>query len=214
ASAGILVDFTTLNAVYMQAHTDGTLSGVSPFVPNSIWLRTADDAASLATVRAALTSGPLSVTNLFDRRQTIAAAQSDALHVDLLSVLALGAGTALLLALVGILLGSWLSARSRLTSFALLRALGSEPRQLASVLLWEQGIVYGLALGLGVAIGFVLAAAVLPAIIFTSGTFQQIIDALDVPPIQTVIPWPAVGAILGGLVLLCGGAILLMTWVV
>src|SRR5262249_62017399 len=126
--------------------------------------RTTDEAASLASVRAALTSGPLQVTSLLDRRQMTAAAESDALHVDLLSVLALGAGTALLLALVGILLGSWLNARSRLTSFALLRALGSEPRQLASVLLWEQGIVYGLALGLGIGIGFVLAAAVLPAI--------------------------------------------------
>src|SRR5262249_50382100 len=215
ASAGLLVDFATLSAVYKQTQPGGAALDEAPFAPNAIWLRTADEAASLARVRAARTSGPLQVTSLLDRRQMTAAAESDALHVDLLSVLALGAGTALLLALVGILLGSWLNARSRLTSFALLRALGSEPRQLASVLLWEQGIVYGLALGLGIGIGFALAAAVLPVIIFTSGgSFQRIINTLDVPPIQTVIPWPAVGIILGGLVVICGGAILMMTWVV
>ena len=133
---------------------------------------------------------------------------------DLLSVLAIAAGTALTLALVGILLGSWLSARTRLTSFALLRALGSEPAQLAGVLLWEQGIIYALALGLGVVMGFVLAAAVLPVIIFTNGSLKDIINTLDVPPIQTVVPWPAVGAVLGGLLLLCGAAVLLMTRVV
>jgi hypothetical protein len=214
-SAGLLVDFATLNAVYAQTQAGGNAGHGLAVTPGQIWLRTADDAAALASVRAALTTGPLQVTNLLDRRQLIATAESDALHVDLLSVLALGAGTALLLALVGILLGSWLSARSRLTSFALLRALGSEPRQLASVLLWEQGIVYGLALGLGTGIGFVLAAAVLPAIIFTnSGRFEQIINTLEVPPIQTVIPWPAVGAVLGALLVLCTGAILLMTWMV
>ena len=111
--------------------------------------------------------------DLLDRRQTVANATRDALCIDLLSVLAIAAGTALMLALVGILLGSWLSARTRLTNFALLRALGSEPAQLASVLLWEQGIIYALALGLGVIMGFVLAAAVLPVIVFTNGTLQQ-----------------------------------------
>jgi ABC-type antimicrobial peptide transport system permease subunit len=214
-SGGILVDLATLNAIYTATTTVGaTGSSAAGLTPNSIWLRTADDAASLASVRAALTTGPLVVSDLLDRRQMLADAERDALHIDLLSVLAIAAGTALTLALVGILLGSWLSARTRLTSFALLRALGSEPAQLAGVLLWEQGIIYALALGLGVLMGFVLATAVLPVIIFTNGSLKDIINTLDVPPIQTVVPWPAVGAVLGGLLLLCGAAVLLMTRVV
>ncbi len=202
-SSALLVDYATYSSV----------TGAQPS-PNAIWLRTRDDAASLASVRAALTNGPLQVTNLLDRRQFLADTIRDPLRLDLLSVLAIAAGTALLLALVGILLGSWLSARTRLTSFALLRALGSEPSQLASVLLWEQGIVYTLALGLGVLLGFVLSAAVLPVIVFTNGSVQTIASSIDVPPVQTVIPWPTVGAVLGGLLLLCASAILLMTRIV
>ena len=72
----------------------------------------------------------------------------------------------------------------------------------AGVLLWEQGIIYTLALGLGVAMGVVFAVAALPSVIFTTGSLQQIVDTLDAPPIQTVVPWPAVGAVLGGLLLL------------
>ncbi len=202
-STAVLVDFSTF----------ATIAGTHP-LPNQIWLRTKGDAASLTSVRAALNSGPLHVTNLLDRRQDLANVTRDPLRIDLLSVLAIAAGTALTLALVGILLGSWLSARTRLTSFALLRALGSEPGQLASVLLWEQGIVYALALGLGVLLGFVLATLVLPVIVFTNGTLDDIINTIDVPPVQTVVPWLAVGAVLGGLILLCGSAILLMTRIV
>jgi hypothetical protein len=216
-SGAILVDLATLNQVYPTIQQQAGDTTATTFTPNQIWLRSADDAASLASVRQALSNGPLKVSSLLDRRQTIADSEADALHIDLLSVLALAAATALALALVGILLGSWLSARGRLTNFALLRALGSEPRQLASVLLWEQGIIYALSLGLGVLIGAVLSAAVLPTIIFTTGTsrtsngFQQALTSFDVPPIQTVVPWQQVGLVLGALVLICLVAIALMT---
>jgi hypothetical protein len=82
------------------------------------------------------------------------------------------------------------------------------------VLLWEQGIVYALALGLGVVLGFALSVAVLPVIVFTNGELLDILRSLDVPPVQTVIPWAALGAVLGGLLLVCGGAVLLMTRIV
>jgi hypothetical protein len=224
-AGGVLVDLATFNAIYPKGQGDAPTATTHVATPNEVWLRTADDAAALASVRGAIASGALKLSapsnasgdGPLDRRQAIQDSEADALHVDLLSVLAIAAGTALVLALVGILLGSWLNARNRLTSFALLRALGSEPRQLAGVLLWEQGIVYTLSLGLGVVIGAVLSAAVLPAIIFTTGTArtnvgsQQFIDAIDVPPIQTVVPWSQVGLVLGGLVAISLVSILLMT---
>ncbi|HXR66657.1 MAG TPA: FtsX-like permease family protein [Ktedonobacteraceae bacterium] len=61
----------------------------------------------------------------------------------------LGTATALLLALLGNLVASWLNARSRLVNFAALRALGTTPRQIASTLAWEQVVVYSAAMLLG-----------------------------------------------------------------
>ena len=40
---------------------------------------------------------------------------------------------------------------------------------------------------------------------------KQFVNALDVPPIQTVIPWQQVGLVLGGLVAISLVSILLMT---
>lgn len=74
------------------------------------------------------------------------ARRHDPLYLDLSAMLILGAIMALLLALVGSLLASWLSVRARLTNFAVLRALGTAPRQLAAILTCEQGIVYAGAL--------------------------------------------------------------------
>src|SRR5205085_3198275 len=106
--------------------------------PNYVWLRTNDDAASLAHIRKLL-------PNLQDRRMLTTTNQEDSVHVDIIGVLAIGVGAALILALIGTLLSSWLNASSRLTSFALVRALGMAPRQIAAVLLWEQTFVYILA---------------------------------------------------------------------
>lgn len=78
-----------------------------------------------------------------------------------------GTVTALLLALIGDLLASWLSARMRLTNFAILRAIGTTPREVASMLTWEQAIVYGIGLLLGVGFGLVLANTMIPALSFT-----------------------------------------------
>ena len=94
--------------------------------------------------------------------------QSDPLNLALVGILILGATTALLLALFGNLLASWLNARSRLTNFAVLRALGTAPPQIASVLTWEQGIVYTIAIVLGTVFGAILSSAASTALVFTS----------------------------------------------
>lgn len=70
------------------------------------------------------------------------ALSNDPLYLDLIIILTIGAITALMLAVIGDLLTSWLSVRTRLTNFAVLRALGASPGQIASVLTWEQAIVY------------------------------------------------------------------------
>lgn len=85
-------------------------------------------------------------------------------------------------------MASWLNVRTRLTSFAVLRALGTTPRQIASVLLWEQGIVYATALFLGIIFGVLLSLTVVPALIFTSITPGTLISNNDFYALQQIIP--------------------------
>src|SRR5690242_19669311 len=88
------------------------------------------------------------------------------LYLNLIGILGLGASAALLLALLGNLIASWLNARGRLTHFAILRALGAAPGQVASALSWEQAIIYTTALGLGVLFGALISTMVIPSLLF------------------------------------------------
>ncbi len=218
SSGGILVDYQTYASVYLKMFYPS-----NPAVPiNYVWLRTKSDAKSLASVRHALGTGPLQLSTVYDRRATEQTLRSDPLYLDLIIVLAIGAATALLLALLGNLIASWLSARSRLTSFAVLRALGTPPRQIASVLTWEQGIIYTTAIVLGVIFGFLLSALAVPVLVFTSvgsnGANSDISSgafyiAQSVPPIQVIVP-VSVGIALAVLIAICVIALGLMIRVV
>jgi hypothetical protein len=206
---GILTDYQTM-APALQSDS-GT--GITP---NYLWLRTSDDPALLAKVRKALSQGPLALQSINDRRAMIAGLEKDPLYIALINVLALGTATTVLLALVGNLIASWLSARARLINFALLRALGSAPRQIARVLTWEQTIVYSTAIALGAFFGALLAATIVPALIFTglpdytsdtsSGEFFAIQHVLST---QMVIPLSLV-IIFVALVVICAVAIGMM----
>jgi hypothetical protein len=203
-SGGVIVDYQSYQVAYKVASKQ-------PLPINYVWLRTSDDAASLATVRNALTKNAPQVNPLLDRRALIADLSSDPLTLDLIGELALAASTALLLALLGNLLASWLSARNRVTNFALLRALGTGPRQVATVLTWEQGITYVTALVLGVLFGALLALTIIPALVFTSvpsngptsGTNNGEFYALQhILPVQIVIP-PSLVIALVVLIVIC-----------
>lgn len=188
---GLIVDYQRFASLTRQLLHDPTAVAA-----NHIWLRTSDDSAALARVRRALTEGPLRLLTLGDRRALIDLMQRDPLHMALNAILLLGTMTALLVAAVGALVTSWLHARSRLTNFALLRALGSAPRQIASVFAWEQGIIYVVAGVLGLLFGGLLALTGVPGLVFanpiTPGT--TISDA-EFYVMQRVLPtqviWPA-----------------------
>ncbi len=211
SNGGLLVDYQTFATVY---HLD---TGNTAPALNLVWLRTRSDKSSLASVRTALSKGALAVDQLRDRRLLIAQAEANPLIVDLFGTLDLGAATALFLALLGVLLASWLSARNRLTSFAMLRALGGEPRQLTRILLVEQGIIYALSIVLGVVVGIVLSILALPVLVIANGiaspsTFNA--SNLDVPPVHAVYPLQHLGLALGALAVICLISIVVMTAVV
>lgn len=211
---GILVDYQKLAAAYLK-------NAQNPLSLNYVWLRTSDSPAVLAKVRAALTGGPLQLSTLNDRREMIADLQRDPLYLNLITVLQLGVIATIPLAVVGNLIASWLNARRRLTSFVVLRALGSAPRQIARVLIWEQGIVYAAAILLGVLFGAVLIATVIPSLVFigvppntgqaiSSGEFFTIQHVL---PTQIILPL-SLGIVFAALIGICVVALWMMARVV
>ena len=219
---GVLVDLNLYTQIYTQEdqlQNPGNAIHQPPTI-NYIWLRTDDTAAALKTVRAALTDGPLALEVVFDRRAMIAQMQRDPLYLALRGVLILGTSATALLALIGSLLASWLNAKRRLTSFAVLRALGSTPRQIASMLSWEQGIVYGVALALGIILGTLLIFIAVPALVFTNPTTPgtaisstEFYVIQHVLPAQIVLPGTLVFAFIA-LIALCAAALAMMARIV
>lgn len=166
SEGGILVDYQTYTTAFSrQVKKNPLIRALTPPPLDHVWLHTRDDAASVASVRVALAKRNL--LNLSDRRAILAAFQTDPLYLILSGTLAMGTVAALLLALLGNLLTSWLSARTRLTNLAVLRAIGSTPRQVASMLTWEQAVIYLTGLLLGVGIGAFIVQAVIPALTLT-----------------------------------------------
>ena len=201
SDVGLVVDYQSYATVYARG------SGTA-LAPNTVWLRTNDDASLLAHVRNML-------PELQDRRALTTTNQENSVHLDIIGALAMGVGAALILALIGTLLSSWLHASNRLTSFAVMRALGMAPRQVAALLLWEQGFVYFLAFLLGTGLGAMLTIFVAPAVTLLdlTGASSQY-NPYDVPPLQASIPYFQLSLLLGGLVIICLVALLLMARIV
>ncbi|HEX6779258.1 MAG TPA: FtsX-like permease family protein [Ktedonobacterales bacterium] len=207
---GVLVDYDTYVSVYSRLQSEPM-----SFV-NYIWLRSSDSPAALARIRGTLNNGSLALGPVFDRQALLLQMQQDPLYLIITGLLSLGMVATLLLALIGTLLASWLNARSRLTTFAVLRALGGTPRQIGNTLAWEQSAVYLIATGLGILFGALLAWTALPNLVITNpvppGTsisnaeFYVIQHAL---PVQIILPG-TVALALAALVAICLVALVLM----
>ncbi|MBA2682175.1 MAG: FtsX-like permease family protein, partial [Ktedonobacteraceae bacterium] len=191
-TGGVLLDYVSYATVYaLQAK--GSSTGQTASKPNLVWIHSKDDAASLTSVRSALNyPSALALDKLSDRRALLSSLNNDPLYVNIGGVLALGTITALLLAFLGDLLASWLSARTRLTTFAVLRALGTTPQQVTGLLTWEQAIVYITGLVLGIVFGITFALTAIPSLTFTdlskttsSSAFYNLQTSL---PTQVVLP--------------------------
>ncbi|HKV58587.1 MAG TPA: FtsX-like permease family protein [Ktedonobacteraceae bacterium] len=190
---GLLVDYQSYATAYAKDSGGGTLS------PNYAWLQTRSDAASLASVRHAYPT-------LQDRRALIDTLQKDDLHINITGLLGAGVITALLLALAGTLFSAWLNVSNRLTSFAILRALGMAPSKIAAVLLWELGIICAVALALGVGLGYLLTTLTRP-VLFITDFIENIRNGT---PAQVVIPSLQFAITLGAIVCICVVALALM----
>jgi putative ABC transport system permease protein len=235
---GVLADYRTFSNVYTHHFTTASDYAI-PL--NYVWLRTQSDDASVAAVRKALDTLPtiqeiqqgalssqadLRLDPLYDRRAMLTVLDHQPLYLTLVGLLALGASTALLLALLGTLVTALFNARSRLVSFAVLRALGATPSQIARVLAWEYSIICAVVAILGIACGTLLSSLVLPTLTFTTILPSQVASritgiipsaelyaAQNVPPIQLVIPLSLV-VVPGILVLICFLAIGVILYII
>ncbi len=215
-AGGILVDFASYSTVARN-------SASADIEANTIWLRTRDDSRSLASVRSAINSSGLQLDNISDRRALISSLSSDPLYLALIGILAIGSILALVLALLGNLTVSWSSARSRLTNFAVMRALGSTPRQIAAVIGLEQSITYIAALIAGLVAGLLFSIIILPFFIFTTIaanpsqsqiTTGEFYVVQNIPPIQLILPYPSLALALAILVIICTLALSIMVRIV
>ncbi|WP_422738995.1 FtsX-like permease family protein [Micromonospora sp. WMMD729] len=154
------------------------------------WWIGADDPA--AATRAA---GELTGVTVLDRRAEIEAAADDPYwRGSRTGMLAAALGT-VLLALVGLMVDVWATARRRLSEFAVLNTLGATPRLLARALLAEQTFLAGIGVGVGLLLGAAVGATMAPLVILTPAAGRP------VPPAAFALPWVPIGLTAVGLLL-------------
>ncbi|WP_443744654.1 FtsX-like permease family protein [Streptomyces sudanensis] len=83
--------------------------------------------------------------------------------------------------------------REQSANFAVLRALGTPRRDLVRLVVTEQGLLVGVGLLAGLALGAVLARAVVPLIVLTSAA------ARPVPPVLVELPVGQVALLVAGM---------------
>lgn len=208
---GVLVDFSTYSDVTLAVNEEGVSA-------TNVWLRTDSQPTDLAGVRSILLAGLYALDNGEDRRALLHSLETDPLYLTIVGVLTIGATVVLFFGLVGNFLVAWWNARIRRINFAILRALGCEPGLIARVLLWEQGIVYGAGLLLGVLLSVVFSLFVLPVFVFSpvsgASSAETFYLVQTVPSIQVSMSvWSVVG-LLVGIALICALALGLMQRVV
>lgn len=135
--------------------------------PTEWWLDTAPGDA--ARVAAALRKQPGTEPSQVVVRDEVAdRLRDDPFGAGPEAAFAAAAVVAAALAAVGFAVSTAGSLRERRDEFAVLRALGAPRRQLARLIAAEQGVLVGLALVVGTALGTVLTRAVVPLIVLTS----------------------------------------------
>jgi len=165
-----------------------SLSGLTYFYPNEVWLTVTNDKEQRESLLNILETGEFGAHELYDQAEMIAEAKADPL-------VAAGWGGILLIAFLGVTLVSglgfvvyaYLSARGRQLEFAILRTLGFSLRQIISLVCLEQLFAIGAGMGIGTFIGLRLSTIMMPFLQLTE-TGQRVL-----PPFAPVIDWFTIG---------------------
>jgi len=178
SSLFIIIDSETLAAL------DLDVAGAPLSTPGEYWLAV-DDARAVA-VAETLREIPFQSSLVMPRHERARVLRTDPVALGMIGALSIGFVAAIAFALIGFVTSAAVSVRGRLTEFALLRAIGLSPRQLAGWLLLEHGFLLLVSLVFGTLLGLLLSWLVLPQISVT----QEATRAF--PSAQIVIPWDTI----------------------
>jgi predicted lysophospholipase L1 biosynthesis ABC-type transport system permease subunit len=149
--------------------------------PQEWWLATEDGASG--AVADAVAGPPFSAAAVVDRDALVRSLTSDPIPLGIIGAFGLGSIAALLFAAIGFLVSASISTSERLGEFALLRALGLSPRQLAGWVSAESAFLLGFGFVGGALLGAILAWLVLPFSALTpTGERAVPTPAVVVPP--------------------------------
>jgi len=172
----VLIDLPTIQIM-------GYELGRVPRRIDEYWLATADDVAGVVSSLESHPFESVEVLSLEDRSERLS---TDPEALGTIGALVLGFVAASIFAAIGFSVSATMSARERMTEFALLRAMGLTPRQLGAWLSAEQGVLVGVSLLLGTILGMVLTATILPLVTLTQA------GTAAVPEAVVVVPWAIV----------------------
>ena len=195
-----------VDAVLAAANRFGAFGGSIQY--NELWIRVQGDDTSQVARRVSdeIDLLPYSYSGVVDRDSALGLIVSDPLVRAGWSVLlALAYATVLLVSGVGFLVHSQVSFEARKGEFALLRTIGLSMKQLLSLIVLEQALVLGVAIGIGIFMGTRLGGTMLP-FLSNSGEGVRV-----VPPIFVEMDWASFGitfALLGAVILVVVAAIL------
>jgi hypothetical protein len=193
----VLMDLATLSLLRFE--------GNDAVEPVEEWWLAVDDGSRDATA-AALAGPPFdsdSVLSTFERERLLA---TDPVALGIIGALAIGFVAAGLFAVVGFIVSAAVSARERITEFALLRALGLSAGQLSVWLSLENTALAFVSLGTGSLLGLVIAWVVLPFITVTQGA------ATPFPPVLVAVPWTAIAGLVAVALVALAASVLVLTW--
>ena len=193
----VLMDLATLSLLRYE--------GNDAVEPAEEWWLAVDDASRDAVVDA-LRQPPIgsrAVTSTVERNRTLA---TDPVALGIIGALAIGFIAAALFAVVGFMVSAAVSARERITEFALLRALGLSPGQLSVWLSLENAALALVSLATGSALGLVIAWVVLPFITVTQGA------ATPFPPVEVDVPWSTIAVLEAVALIALTGTVGVLTW--
>jgi FtsX-like permease family len=193
----LLIDYQTLGLLRFE--------GSDAVAPAEEWWFALDPAqrdAAMDLLRAPML-GSRSVVSLSERTQQLA---TDPVALGIIGVLGIGVVAAGLFAVVGFIVSAAVSARERVTEFALLRALGLSSGQLSGWLSLENATLAAISLVAGTALGLAVAWVALPFVTVTQGAVTPY------PPVEVAVPWATIAAFeVIGIVALAG-AVVVLAW--
>ncbi|MEH0842023.1 ABC transporter permease [Micromonospora sp. CPCC 205711] len=182
--AGILLD--------LPAAVDWLVRDHGVIRPPAEWWLSAADGGHAEAARAL---GELPGTTLLDRTEVAEQAAADPYWQGARTGLLAAALGSVLLALVGLMVDVWATARHRLGEFAVLHTLGASPRLLARALLAEQTFLAGIGVGVGLLLGTAVGATMAPLVVLTPSADRP------VPEAAFALPWAPIGVTAVGLLL-------------